>query len=115
MSSDERRKPALDPEILERLRQQYRKATLAVIDGLRVLATELAMEPASPAALAALGGRLHQLRGSAGSYGLTEASRLAADSERRVAAWIADPALEADERSAAILSLAEALEAAVSK
>ena len=119
MTAKEHVTPILTPDVLQRLREQYQVTALATVDGLRTLAAELAsLSAASPAAsalLVTLRDRLHQLHGSAGSYGLAEVSRLAAESERRVARWVSDPALEADERAAAIFALAAALESAVGR
>ncbi len=117
MTGEERSTPIVAPDVLVRLRERYRVTACATIDGLRALAVELAplsaSSPASSDLLLTLRERLHQLRGSAGSYGLAEASRLAGALEERVARWIGDPTLEANERVAAILGVANALEAAV--
>jgi len=97
------------------MQAQYRVTALSAIEGVRTAAEELTSAPTSSAVLASLSARLHRLRGTAGSYGLAEVSRLAAESEERVARWISDPALEPDERAAAISRLACALEVAVMK
>jgi hypothetical protein len=117
MTAKERPAPILASDVLQRLRERYRVTALATIDGLRTAAAKLGSLPASSQesllVLTAIRDRLHQLRGSAGSYGLADASRVAGESEERLARWMSDPTVEADEREGVILGLANALEAAV--
>ncbi|MDE3151774.1 MAG: response regulator [Gemmatimonadota bacterium] len=79
------------------------------VDALRAIQRRIARDPGEASALDALRRELHRVRGTAGSYGFAEASRLAAELEPRAAQWAADPAHERAERSAVLERFVDAL------
>lgn len=72
------------------LRERYREGSGAILERFRALAGELAASPASPEAIEAIRREAHRVRGTAGTYGFAEASRLAEVLERRCVAWLRD-------------------------
>ncbi|HYD53022.1 MAG TPA: response regulator [Gemmatimonadaceae bacterium] len=97
---------------LQLLRERYRQTIAKTVDAFRQLATRLAATPAAPELLEDLRRELHRVRGSAGSYGYADASRLAEQVEARAVRWAADPALETEQRASIVAHLASALEVA---
>ena len=77
----------------------------------RRLAAQLASAPSAPEVVEALRRELHRVRGTAGTYGFGEASRLAGAFEERAIRWTADPTLDRDRRAAMAEHFASALEA----
>ena len=99
-------------EGLRRLRERF-KATIAnTLDALRQLGAQLAERADAPEVLDALRRELHRVHGTAGSYGYTEASRLAGEAEARAVAWSGDPLLELEVRAVTVRRLVSALDEA---
>jgi CheY-like chemotaxis protein len=107
-------------DALRTLRERFRETSAGTITLLEDLSRQLGLDPAAPETIATLRRELHRVHGTAGSYGFSEASRLAAKLELRVAGWEQDAALESTQRSTIIghfvsaLRLAMSAEAAVS-
>lgn len=97
---------------LEALRQRYKAQAGATLDAFRALAARLAETPDAPELVEQVRRELHRVRGTAGSYGFAEASRLSGVMEERAVRWAADARLEAGERSAMLLRYVAALAAA---
>lgn len=112
--SAEGRAPSADPKAaaLQLLRDRYRQTITKTIESFRQLAQGLRDTPAAAELLETLRRELHRVRGSAGSYGYAEASRLAEQLERRAVRWAADPTLELDQRTNIVAHFASALELA---
>ena len=75
----------LPPGLLE----GYLKSVQGQIEHLAGLADRLATAGADPQALDAFRRESHKIRGSAGSYGFAEATRVAAEMEEAAKTWIA--------------------------
>ena len=88
----------LPADALRLLQERFRASSPALIARFRTLVAALAAAPADPDVLDDVCRELHRTHGTAGSYGFTAASRLAADLEARVVQWAADPLLERTER-----------------
>ncbi len=101
-------RPALQA-VLARLRARFAATAPAIIATLTDIADRLEADATDAAALDALVRESHRVHGTAGSHGFHDASRLAGEMERSAAAWLADPALEADARGARVRDLARAL------
>ena len=101
-------------DALRALRERFRETSAGTIALLDDLARHLGAEPAAPETIEALRRELHRVHGTAGSYGFSEASRLAAKLEQRVAAWEQDPALESTQRATIIGHFVSALRLAMS-
>ena len=82
---------------------------METIEDFRALARRLADEPSDAALVEALRQDVHRVRGTAGSYGYVDASRLATLLEERVARWAADPELDRAERSTIVEHFVSAL------
>ena len=91
------------------LRDRFLASAHAAIARLAEFATQLDADPADTTVLDALRRELHRLRGSAGSYGFTEAGERLGRMEQRAATWTVDPSLERDMRGALVRQLADAL------
>lgn len=114
--------PALDRQIpsiaetteaLRLLRERYRATSANTVAALRRLAAQLVLTVSAPEVIDALRRELHRVRGSAGSYGFPEASRLAGVLEERAIAWATDATLDRDRRASMIEHFASVLEAQV--
>ena len=101
-------------DALRTLRERFRETSAGTITLLEDLSRQLASEPASADAIAALRRELHRVHGTAGSYGFSEASRLAAKLEQRVAGWEGDASLERTQRATIIGHFVSALRLAMS-
>jgi DNA-binding response OmpR family regulator len=101
-------------DALRTLRERFRESSAGTIAALEDLAGQLGLDAAAPDTIAALRRELHRVHGTAGSYGFTEASRLAAKLEHRVAGWEADPSIERGQRSTVIGHFVSALRLAMS-
>ena len=101
-------------DALRTLRERFRETSAGTITLLEDLARQLASDPASADAIAALRRELHRVHGTAGSYGFVEASRLAAKLEQRVAGWEGDASLERMQRATIIGHFVSALRLAMS-
>ncbi len=100
-------------QVIEQLRSRYQISSAAIVASIREHAAALGSAPAAPPTLTALEQLAHRVHGTAGSYGLTRASELAAAFEVRVAGWARDPALETGERHILAREFAGALEVAL--
>ena len=89
-------------DALRTLRERFRETSAGTIALLEDLARQLGAEPAASETIAALRRELHRVHGTAGSYGFSEASRLAAKLEQRVATWESDDSLEGPQRGSSV-------------
>jgi DNA-binding response OmpR family regulator len=101
-------------DALRTLRERFRETSAGTIALLEDLARQLGADPAAPETIAALRRELHRVHGTAGSYGFSEASRLAAKLEQRVGSWEADQSLERTQRATIIGHFVSALRLAMS-
>ena len=101
-------------DALRTLRERFRETSAGTIALLDDLARQLGVDPAAPETISALRRELHRVHGTAGSYGFSEASRLAEKLEQRVAAWELDVALESTQRATIIGHFVSALRLAMS-
>lgn len=99
-------------QALEALRQRYRGSAGTTVEAFRSLAARLVEQPDAPEVVETLRRELHRVRGTAGSYGYAEASRISGVLEERAVRWAADPRLELLERGAILLRYIAALGAA---
>jgi DNA-binding response OmpR family regulator len=101
-------------DALRTLRERFRETSAGTIALLEDLARQLGADPAAPETIAALRRELHRVHGTAGSYGFSEASRLAAKLEQRVGSWESDQSLERTQRATIIGHFVSALRLAMS-
>ena len=101
-------------DALRTLRERFRETSAGTIALLEDLARQLGADPAAPETIAALRRELHRVHGTAGSYGFSEASRLAAKLEQRVGSWESDESLERTQRATIIGHFVSALRLAMS-
>ena len=101
-------------DALRTLRERFRETSAGTIALLEDLARQLGADPSAAETISALRRELHRVHGTAGSYGFSEASRLAAKLEQRVAGWEDDPALERSQRATIIGHFVSALRLAMS-
>jgi len=101
-------------DALRTLRERFRETSAGTIALLEDLARQLGVDPAAPETIAALRRELHRVHGTAGSYGFSEASRLAAKLELRVEGWEQEPTLERTQRATIIGHFVSALRLAMS-
>ena len=101
-------------DALRTLRERFRETSAGTIALLEDLARQLNADPAAPETISALRRELHRVHGTAGSYGFSEASRLAAKLEQRVESWEKDPSLEQLQRATIIGHFVSALRLAMS-
>lgn len=76
---------------LAALRQQYQVTSAGICDRIADCAAGVARAPHELAPLEALRRELHRLRGTAGTFGFVEVSRIAGAFEQRVGEWLDDP------------------------
>ena len=100
-------------EALRVLRERYRATIANTVAALRRLSAQLAANPSAPEVVDALRRELHRIHGTAGSYGFTDASRLAAELEHAAIRWTTEPDLDRDQRASMTRDFAEALELCV--
>lgn len=91
------------------LRERFLASARATLDSLQQYATLLDTDPTDATVLDAMRRELHRLRGSAGSYGYSEASERLGQAEQRTATWAVDPTLEAPHRGAHVRRLVDTL------
>ena len=101
-----------DPPEVGRLRERFRATQSNTLAAFNRLAGQLATDPKAAEVLEALRRELHRLRGTAGSFGYSEVTRLATGFEQRANNWSAYPTLELHEREHAVRRFVERLEAA---
>lgn len=100
-------------DALRTLRERFRETSAGTIAMLEDLSRQLGADPTAAETIGALRRELHRVHGTAGSYGFSEASRLAAKLEQRVAGWEQDPALECGQRAMIIGHFVSALRLAL--
>ena len=87
-------------EAMAALRERYRTNSGAIIASFAALAAELRAEPSSPEVIERLRREAHRVRGTAGTYGFTDAGQLAEALERRCELWAREPDADAGHRAA---------------
>ena len=95
---------------LKALRERYQASTGTTVGRFRALAERLGDDPTSVEVLRELRQDLHRVRGTAGTYGYAEASRLAHELEVRALQWIDDAQLEVGQRVSLVEEFAQKLE-----
>lgn len=102
-------------DVLAQLRERYLAGSTNTVAAFAKLAEQLEMAPDAPEVIDALRRELHRLRGTAGSYGFHETSRLAAALEPVTQKWTIDRDLDRGRRGAVVrkfvLSLQSSLRA----
>lgn len=96
------------------LRDKYRAGVTATLTSLEHLAAQIDATPLEPAVLESLRREVHRLHGSAGTYGFSDASLLAATLEARLVTWSQDPHAEPEQRGLIIGHFIRAFRVAVS-
>ena len=96
-------------DALRALRARFLVTSVNTVEAFRRLARQLGAAPDAPEVIEALRRELHRVHGTAGSYGFTDASGLAAKVEGRVQRWAGDPADERDQRATIVEHFASAL------
>jgi chemotaxis protein histidine kinase CheA len=104
--------PAAALAALAALRERFLASTENTLSAFRGFARQLAVSPAAPAVVEGLRRELHRVHGTAGTYGFTEASRLAARMEEQAVRWAAAPHLDVERRAVIVEHFVEALAAA---
>ena len=99
-------------EALRVMRERYRAASGAIVERLLALAEDMARSPDSSEVIEAVRREAHRVHGTAGTYGFSEASDVAASLERRCNEWAGDPAADAGVRGIIVERAAHAMEAA---
>lgn len=94
---------------LARLRTRFAATAPTIAAGLEAIADRLDVDPADVSALEPLVREMHRVHGTAGSHGFHEASTIAAAMERRAAAWLAAPTVDADGRGDQVRAVARDL------
>ena len=82
------------------LRERYRTNSPAIVARFAALAAELRASPSSPDIVERLRREAHRVRGTAGTYGFTDASQLSEALERRCEMWANDDGADAGHRAA---------------
>ena len=104
--------PGSARELMRVLRERYRAGSGAIVASFLALAAEVARSPDAPEAVEAVRREAHRVHGTAGTYGFPEASRIAAELERRCEVWAADPGADTGRRAELVEQAADALAAA---
>lgn len=97
------------------MREHYIDTSRGTVRKLELLGERLGDVPESRDLVESLRRELHRVRGTAGSLGFHEASRMAGAFEGLVRSWHRDPALDGDRRSEIVLNFARALRSAISE
>jgi DNA-binding response OmpR family regulator len=98
--------------VLEKLRQKYLASSGNTLAAFSKLAAQLDATPDAPEVVETLRRELHRVHGTAGSYGLHEASRLAGALEPVAVRWTASPQLDRARRAAIVRQFVRSLTAA---
>lgn len=104
--------PADLQDVLAKLRERYLASSGNTIAAFRQLADQLQSTPDAPEVVETLRRELHRVHGTAGSYGLHEASRLAGALEPVAVGWTTDPSLDRSRRAAIVRQFVRSLSAA---
>jgi CheY-like chemotaxis protein len=94
--------PVDDAEIPPALRAEYLAGASEQLELLAELGGRLGRDPGDVEALQAFRREVHKIRGSAGSFGFLQGSRVAAAMEETAKEWVADPADRSDDRAAIV-------------
>lgn len=105
--------PSSTEQLLRGLRARFAESSERTVAELRRHGDALSAAPDDDAALEALQRALHRVRGTSGTYGFLDASRLAATLELRVTAWRADRGAERAERAAIARAFTDAIAGAL--
>lgn len=100
---------------LTRIRNRFRATRENTLEAFRRIASQLGADPGAAEVIEALRRELHRIRGTAGSFGFADASKLAGAFEERAIRWSADPSLEREQREANLLRFISALDALLSE
>lgn len=95
--------------VLAQLRERYLATSGTTLAALGELAEQLERSPDAPEVVGALRRELHRVRGTAGSYGFHEASRLAAALEPLAVRWAADRDLDRGRRASIVRGFVDSL------
>ena len=101
--------PRRTSDVLRGLRERFRASSAETVEGFRLLARRLAGAPSNVELVETLRQDVHRVRGTAGSYGYVDASRLAALLEERVVRWVEEPELDREERATIVDHFVSAL------
>ena len=107
--------PADFNDVLAQLRQRYLASSGNTLAAFDQLADQLQVTPDAPEVVETLRRELHRVHGTAGSYGLHEASRLAGALEPVAVRWTTDPALDRSRRSAIVRTFVRTLATALAE
>ncbi len=100
-------------DVLAQLRERYLAGSANTVAAFAQIAEQLERAPDAPEVIDALRRELHRLRGTAGSYGFLETSRLAAALEPAVQKWTSDSALDRSRRAAIVRKFVLSLQASL--
>jgi len=100
-------------DVLAQLRERYLAGSANTVAAFTALADQLQRAPDAPEVIDALRRELHRLRGTAGSYGFHETSRLAAALEPVAQKWTTDRELDRSRRGAIVRKFVLALQASL--
>lgn len=100
-------------DVLAQLRERYLAGSANTVAAFTQLADQLQRAPDAPEVIDALRRELHRLRGTAGSYGFHETSRLAAALEPVVQKWTSDRELDLSRRGAIVRKFVLSLQASL--
>lgn len=100
-------------DVLAQLRKRYLASSGNTLAAFAQLADQLQVTPDAPEVVETLRRELHRVHGTAGSYGLHEASRLAGALEPVAVRWTTDPALDRGRRSAIVKQFVRSLTTAL--
>jgi DNA-binding response OmpR family regulator/HPt (histidine-containing phosphotransfer) domain-containing protein len=106
--------PADLKDVLAQLRQRYLASSGNTVAAFAQLADQLEQTPDAPEVVDTLRRELHRVHGTAGSYGLHEASRLAGALEPVAIQWTGDPQLDRARRAAIVRQFVRSLRTALS-
>lgn len=98
--------------VLEKLRQKYLASSGNTLAAFSKLAEQLEAAPDAPEVVETLRRELHRVHGTAGSYGLHEASRLAGALEPVAVRWAVNSALDRARRASIVRQFVRSLAAA---
>jgi DNA-binding response OmpR family regulator/HPt (histidine-containing phosphotransfer) domain-containing protein len=101
-------------DVLAQLRQRYLASAGNQVAAFAQLADQLEQTPDAPEVVDTLRRELHRVHGTAGSYGLHEASRLAGALEPVAIQWTGDPQLDRARRAAIVRQFVRSLRSALS-
>lgn len=100
-------------DVLAQLRERYLAGSGNTVAAFSQIADQLQRSPDAPEVIDALRRELHRLRGTAGSYGFHETSRLAAALEPVAQKWSTDRTLDRARRAAIVRKFVFSLQASL--